>query len=286
MSAHSLAERIDVPQEEAQQIIDNFYAGFKGVDKLTKDSQKMLVEKGYVTDMWGRRRHLPDAQLPDFTITSEKATVQFNPLLGAVPHEDKALEMKIKQYEDKLSKARWKKDVDSVISQARKEGFYVRNNRGFKSKAMRQCLNARIQGTAASMTKKAMGMIHNDTELQRLGFTLLVTVHDEVFGQVPSENAEAAAKRLSEVMINAAKEKCVCKFKCDPYIVVDGWYEDEMVAAVLNDYRKYRESMSEEAAYIKICDKYSIFNKDALLKVCHEEYKIGIDSIKNGSHVC
>ena len=272
MSAHSLAERIDVPQEEAQQIIDNFYAGFKGVDKLTKDSQKMLVEKGYVTDMWGRRRHLPDAQLPDFTITSEKTTTQFNPLLGAVPHEDKALEMKIKQYEDKLSKARWKKDVDSIISQARKEGFYVRNNRGFKSKAMRQCLNARIQGTAASMTKKAMGMIHNDPELQRLGFTLLVTVHDEVFGQVPSENAEAAAKRLSEVMVEAAKEKCVCKFKCDPYIV-KRWYEDELSAEVLKDYSKLLgKGLDENSAYLKICDQYSMIQPKYVKMMCEDSF--------------
>ena len=272
MSAHSLAERIDVSQEEAQQIIDNFYAGFKGVDKLTKDSQHMLVEKGYVTDMWGRRRHLPDAQLPDFTVTSDKSSIQFNPLIGAAPHEDRALEMKIRQYEDKLSKAKWKKDVDFIIAQAKKDGFNVRNNRGFKNKAMRQCLNARIQGTAASMTKKAMAMIHSDPELQRLGFTLLVTVHDEVFGQVVSENAEEAAKRLSEVMVEAAKEKCICKFKCDPYIV-KRWYEDELSAEVLKDYNNLlNKGIDSNIAYLSICDQYSMIKPDYVKLMCEDRF--------------
>lgn len=272
MSAKSLAERIGVSVEEAQQIIDNFYEGFKGVKKLTEDSQKMLVEKGYVTDMWGRRRHLPDAQLPDFTITAEGIVNDFNPLIGAPPHEDKSLQGKIKQYEIKLSKAKRKTDVDAITLSAKREGFKVRNNRLFKARAMRQCLNARIQGTAASMTKKAMAMIHNDPELNRLGFRLLVSVHDEVFGEVKTENADAAAKRLSEVMVNAAKEKCVCKFKCDPY-EVKRWYSDECSAEVLKDYNKLiSKGDSEVDALAKIKKNYSMINPIYVEQMCHDAF--------------
>ena len=272
MSAHSLAERLGMSDEEAKSIIDNFYNGFKGVDKLTKDSQKMLFEKGYVTDMWGRRRHLPDAQLPDFTITPLKESSMFNPLIGAIPHEDTALKLKIKQYEDKLSKARWKKDVDAIIAQARKDGLSVRNNRGFKNKALRQCLNARIQGTAASMTKRAMGMIHNDKMLNDLGFRLLVTVHDEVFGEVPTENAKAAGERLCQVMVDAAKEKCICKFKCDPYYV-KRWYEDECAAEVLKDYNKLiGKGVDSNSAYIKICEQYSMINPKYVRMMCDDNF--------------
>jgi len=227
--------------EEAQEIIDNFYKGFKGVDQLTKDSQKMLREKGYVTDMWGRRRHIPDAQLPEYEVKPNekyKNNYEFNPLLGALPHEDKATQMKIKQYQDKLSKAKWKKEVDSITQQAFKEGFNVKNNKGFITRALRQCLNARIQGTAASMTKLAMIMIDNDHELNQLGFHLLATVHDEVYGEAPTENSERAAKRLSEVMVEAARTKCsAVPWKCDGYNV-KRWYLDESSAEVKKEFTK------------------------------------------------
>jgi DNA polymerase I len=225
MSAHTLAENMELSQEEAEKIIEDFYKGFPGVKKLTDDSQEMLQRVGYVTDMWGRRRHLPDAQLPEFEVKPDekyKNNFEFNPLIGAKPHEDKQMLIKIKSYQDKLSKAKWKKDIEAITLAAKKDGLIVKDNRGFINRAKRQCLNARIQGTAASMTKKAMIMIYNDEELNRLGFKLLITVHDEVFGQCPTENSKAAAKRLSEVMVATAADKCICKFKCDPYICVDG----------------------------------------------------------------
>lgn len=269
MSAHSLAERINVSQKEAEEIIDNFYSGFKGVKKLTDDSQKMLKEVGYVTDMWGRRRHIPDAQLPEFEVKPSASYVNtygFNPLLDTPEHVDENLEMKIKSYSNQLSKARWKNEIDEITKKAEKDGLEVKNNRGFINRALRQCLNARIQGTAASMTKQAMIMIHNDEELNKLGFKLLCTIHDEVFGCCPKENSSLASKRLSEVMVAAAKVKCSCKFKCDGY-EVSRWYEDEVAGNVLNDYNKLKDIN-------KVKEKYSMINPKYIEQMCNETYEI------------
>lgn len=274
MSAHTLAENMELSQEEAEKIIEDFYKGFPGVKKLTDDSQEMLQRVGYVTDMWGRRRHLPDAQLPEFEVKPDekyKNNFEFNPLIGAQHHEDKQMLIKIKSYQDKLSKAKWKKDIEAITLAAKKDGLIVKDNRGFINRAKRQCLNARIQGTAASMTKKAMIMIHSDEELNCLGFQLLTTVHDEVFGQCPTENSEAAAKRLSEVMVAAAAEKCVCKFKCDPYIV-KRWYSDEASSGVHNDYVKLLKDMSEEEAFNVIKNKYSMIQEKYIRQMCDNEY--------------
>ena len=274
MSAHSLAERINVSQEEAESIIDNFYKGFKGVKKLTDESQQMLKEKGYVTDMWGRRRHLPDAQLPEYEVKPNESYVNkynFNPLLDTSEHIDEGLELKINHYKSLLSKARWKKDIDELIRKAERDGLEVKSNRGFINRSLRQCLNARIQGTAASMTKQAMIMIHNDEELNRLGFKLLCTIHDEVFGMAPTENADQAARRLCDVMVEAAKKKCSCKFKCDPY-VVKKWYCDEASAGVLNDFNKLKSKESESAALRDIKVKYEMFNEDVVERMCKEEF--------------
>lgn len=274
MGEASLANRINRSVDEARQIIDDFYSGFKGVKKLTEDSQKMLKEKGYVTDMWGRRRHIPDAQLPDFTVKPMKDTsTTFNPLLGAIPHEDKLLQAKIKSYQDRLSKTKWKKEVDVISAQAAKEGLSVTNNKGFISRALRQCLNARIQGTAASMTKLAMVMVHNDPELKALGFRLLATVHDEMFGEAPRENSQRAGERLCEVMIEAAKTKCsVVPWKCDPYMV-SRWYADEASGGVLNTYNKLVKSgMSEQDATLKLVNDYKFINAKYIEQMCSDTF--------------
>jgi DNA polymerase I-like protein with 3'-5' exonuclease and polymerase domains len=278
MSIGSLAEKIGVSKEEAQAITDDFYQGFAGVKKFTSESQQMLREKGFVTDMWGRRRRIPDAQLPDFEVKpneSYKNNHDFNPLIGSIPHEDKALMQKIKHYEDALGKAKWKKDIDNITLQAQKDGLSVRNNKGFISRSLRQCLNARIQGSAASMTKAAMIAIHNDPELKALGFELLVSVHDEVFGQCPRENSEAAAKRLGDVMVLAANTKCKCKFKCDGY-AISRWYEDEASGEIKNTYNKYLKQMSEEEALTKIKEDFSMVSEKYLKQMCLGTYECNV----------
>ncbi len=283
MGSKSLASKLECSEKEAKEIIEYFYEGFPGVKKLTEDSQKMLREKGYVVDMWGRRRHIPDAQLPDFTIKSNSTAEEFNPLIGSANRENSVIASRIAYYRNAVKSARSRDDVKAIISKAKKEHITIVDNRGFINRAMRQCLNARIQGTASSMTKQAMINIDNDEILNKLGFKLTITVHDEVLGICPSDNAEEASKRLSEVMVNAAKTRCVCPFKCDPYVVNDGWYEDENVAALKNKYEKLINSgMSKECAIDNMISKYPFFNPDSVRAVLDGTYEIGRDSLKHG----
>lgn len=265
MGPTTLAERMDLSREESEKIIDDFYKGFPGVKKLTEDSQEMLRKKGYVTDMFGRRRHIPDAQLPEYEIKSEKKSFEFNPLLDSPQHLDRRTESLISDYNKKLSEVKWKKERDAIVAQAKKDGLSVTYNGGFINRALRQCLNARIQGTARSMTKLAMIMVHNDKELNDLGFKLLVTVHDEVFGMAPTENSKRAGERLCEVMVEAAKVKCgSVKWKCDPYIV-KRWYLDEFAAEVLKDYNKVKD-------LDKIEKKYSAIKPEYIEMMCNETF--------------
>ena len=109
----------------------------------------------------------------------------------------------------------------------REEGIKIHDNGGKIADAERQCLNSVIQGTAADMTKYAMIKVHNDPELKSLGFHLMIPVHDELLGEIPKENAKRGAQRLTEVMIEAAKDIISLPMKCDPSIV-DRWYGQEI----------------------------------------------------------
>lgn len=280
MGSTTLAERMNLSKEEAEKIIEDFYKGFPGVKKLTDDSQQMLRTKGYVTDMFGRRRHIPDATLPRYDLKLVNKTSVFNPFLHSVSKLDSKTEQLINSYREELENATWKKDKDLIIDRAKKDGITVKDNNGFINRSLRQCLNARIQGTAASMTKLAMIMVHNDKELNDLGFKLLVTVHDEMFGECPTENSERCGERLCEVMVEAAKVRCsVVPWKCDPYIVKH-WYADNLSAVVLKDYNKLvngdrekgTDPIDPEIAMAKVKEKYSAVNPKYVEMMCNEKF--------------
>jgi len=284
MGAKTLSERMELSIEESQQIIDDFFKGFSGVDKFAKDSQLMARKYGYVTDIFGRKRHLPEAALPEFEFKNINQTTNFNPLLRVTQIVSEVPE----EIKDKLTKQllevkKWK-EKEELIEKIKAQGIEVIDNNSKISRAQRQTLNARIQGTAASMTKLAMIMIVNDEELKRLGFRLLITVHDEVFGECPTENAEAVGKRLCEVMISAAKVKCsFTNWSVDPYVVVDGWYEDEVITEISDKYKKQiQKGSSEEEALLNLQNQYTMLDKDSIKKLCYNDYEIGRDSLKYG----
>ena len=70
--------------------------------------------------------------------------------------------------------------------------------------AERQAVNTLIQGSAADLIKFAMLAVYGDAELRRLKARLLLQIHDELIVEVPEANAEAAAQRLSELMVDTA----------------------------------------------------------------------------------
>lgn len=286
MSSNTLAERLSCSKAEADKIIEDFYSGFPNIKKFNDDSKAFLKEHGYVTDLFGRRRRLPDALLPEYEFRPVTKITQFNPLLGTSGHKDisqtSEFQQKVKHYKALLQNVKKISEIDPIIKDAAKNNVEIRRNGALIAKAERQILNSRIQGSAASMTKAAMIMIQQDKELQDLGFKLLVTVHDEVFGECPTINSERCGERLCEVMVEAAETKCsYTPWKCDPYIVSDGWYEDEVIGAILKDYNSFKKKgLSEEEAIIKTQDTYQMYNKDSIELVCKDSYIIGRDSLK------
>ena len=82
----SIAEQTGSTFDEAQKIIDDFYSGFPKVKEWTEESQSSCKKTGYVEDLWGRRRRLPDIQLPKYTVKelNSKVDSKFNPILGCL----------------------------------------------------------------------------------------------------------------------------------------------------------------------------------------------------------
>jgi DNA polymerase I-like protein with 3'-5' exonuclease and polymerase domains len=115
--------------------------------------------------LWGRRRRLPDIQLPKYTIKCKNNSTDFNPLLytqGKYTSENSKI---IESYKKKLDKVTSRRDYNLIKQEAEKNDVYITDNGGFISQAQRQCVNARVQGGAASMSKLAMRKVYDCKEL-------------------------------------------------------------------------------------------------------------------------
>jgi DNA polymerase I-like protein with 3'-5' exonuclease and polymerase domains len=129
-------------------------------------------------------------------------------------------------YWSKLEKAYFK-DKQKIKEQALAEGIKIIDNGGKIADATRQCVNSRIQGSAADLTKLAMIKLNNNAELKKLGFKLLIPVHDEVIAECPQENVKKCSKLLAEVMSKAAEEILKMPIKCDVTCTKE-WYGEEV----------------------------------------------------------
>ena len=69
ITVFGLAERLDIPREEARMLIDGYFDTFPQVHQYMEQSKEVARRQGYVTTLFGRRRYLPD-------INSQNATVR------------------------------------------------------------------------------------------------------------------------------------------------------------------------------------------------------------------
>ena len=122
-----------------------------------------------------------------------------------------------------MNKAYGRKAKAEVISEAKRKHIIIKDNGGKIAQATRQCVNARIQGSAADLTKLAMIELNKSTELKELGFRILIPVHDEIIAECPEENAKKCSELLASVMSHAAEEILEMPIKCDVEITRQ-WY--------------------------------------------------------------
>ena len=68
MEAYGLAQRLDIPVEEASEILKAFFNAFPGVKDYMKDSIEKARKKGYTETLLGRRRKIPELLSSNFNL--------------------------------------------------------------------------------------------------------------------------------------------------------------------------------------------------------------------------
>ena len=278
LGATALAEKMGKTYQEAQAIIDNFYNSFKEVGIFKKESEEFARKTGYVEDFWGRRRRLTDMLLPNFSVIKKGVSSStFNPLLGSSGKLPDSMDEKLLFYQKSLNIESDKSKIRSLVNKAVADGYIVTDNRSKIARATRQCVNARIQGSAATMTKIALLKIANNQKLKDLGFRLLIQVHDEVIGECPEENAEEVSELLETTMKTCIKEYVDFPFKCD-CVATRRWYEDHMGVEVEEFYSKeLKSSGNKDESFNKTKEVYSELTDEQIIEFINTYSKKGVE---------
>jgi len=111
-----------------------------------------------------------------------------------------------------------RKFMDSVIEQAKREGFaetilhrrrkipdLKSKNANKRAQAQRMAVNTVIQGSAADLIKVAMINIQRKIESENLPVKLILQIHDELVFELPAAQAEKHTKWISQEMTTAIK---------------------------------------------------------------------------------
>ena len=68
ITVFGLAERLDIPRDEAKMLIDGYFQTFPEVHDYMEKSKEVARQQGYVTTLFGRRRYLPDINSANATV--------------------------------------------------------------------------------------------------------------------------------------------------------------------------------------------------------------------------
>ena len=68
ITVFGLAERLDIPRDEAKMLIDGYFDTFPQVHEYMEKSKEIARQQGYVTTLFGRRRYLPDINSANATV--------------------------------------------------------------------------------------------------------------------------------------------------------------------------------------------------------------------------
>lgn len=210
---------------EIQESID------KGECLLEWDSSKGKSPVPLLKDKFGGLRK--KAKTMNFSIAYGKSAMGFSKDWNcSIEEADDALK---KWYSNRKEVEKWQNNIKQLaVEKAYTQtliGRY-RNLRKIISEskthghALRAAINTPIQGGAADVVIAAMVKLHQNEQLKKLGYIILLQIHDEVILEGPEENAQDALKLVVDIMENPFDYEFPIKMEVDAKIG-NNWYESK-----------------------------------------------------------
>lgn len=138
----------DMTQDEkiaaAQKVYDSVLNAFPNLRTFMLSSEKHVKEYGYTETILGRRRHLPDMQLPEYEFKAKKNYVNpdIDPLdLSTLANKSEIPDRIIKQLTEEFKGYKYYGQVAKRTRELYEEGIQVVNNKRKITDASRQVVN-------------------------------------------------------------------------------------------------------------------------------------------------
>ena len=260
MGPYTAGIKMGKSKEEAEIILEDFFTKFSGVRDARDQSIATGERLGYVEDLIGRRRRLPNLQLPQYS-----AYYRNKPYINQ-NNPDELITDYINRLIEKGERALTKEERNFIIKEARNNNIVIKDNAQIIGKARRQSFNARIQGSAATITKAAMIAIANDPIMVELEAHMVIQVHDEVILECPTKNAPKVKEELEQIMMNCGYSLGITiPMKCDT-VIETRWGEDAMSTDILDEYKEHTQKggLTHGEALNNICLKYPEFPRESI----------------------
>ncbi|ETO34076.1 hypothetical protein RFI_03018 [Reticulomyxa filosa] len=201
--------------DEANALLSSWYKDRPEVKAWQNQTLLQAIQKGKCFTILQRPRNLFQFPVPKSNEKNNELLQNFFPLLADSRTREKFLSRCLKKKNIDISEEWYRfyrydiKKSDTVL----KPSHF--------SQLMRKAMNTPIQGTAADIVVQAMLNIWNDSQIQKLGFQLVLQVHDELILEGPQENAQQAANLVVQHMQKP--------WDADLYFhvdikIVDSWY--------------------------------------------------------------
>ena len=257
MSAGTVARKLKLKdKDEAQAMIDSYYAQFPDVKVAIENSIKDCKKNGFIEDICGRKRRLPSIQLPLYETR----------FIGVPTHEDKIEERHLRLYLEGSGKLS-KEDLEALREKVKANKIEIISNDEAIQRAERQTFNARIQGGAATLTKMMMIMVARDSLIKNLGGRIVFQIHDELILDCPEENAEAIKKRLQRLMERSSTYVgVVLQMKCDMTTEMR-WGEEAMTTELKERYQNLIDEEGVEDPLKALCEEFCNFPEESIRKI-------------------
>lgn len=185
MTAYALSKKLEVPEEEAQRLIDNYLDAYPQLKAWMLRTIRFATANGYITSELGRKRHLNKLK------TLHKI------------HGKRLLDFK---YRRKLMARKEKDEVISMYMDYKNE----KNN----------SINYQIQSMSASIVNRSAIKINQEFAHRNIDAWVCAQVHDQLIANVPEDKLEECLEIMQDKMENTVKLKL--KLKAPPE-VADNW---------------------------------------------------------------
>ena len=190
MEAYALGRTLDVPQKEAQELVDGYLDGFPQLKEWRLRSREQVKANGFVNNYVKRVRHLPKVQDIYSKVGDQMLDWRFRKELEA-KQARRLYEKYTNEGMDQFAAER------AAKNEARKQ--VTQKYRDYRN-GLNNCLNFQLQSLAAAVVNRAALAINRKAIELGIDAKVQAQVHDQLIINVREDQAEEFAPIVQKLM--------------------------------------------------------------------------------------